>query len=196
MKRIFDFLFSTILFIVLLPFLFCIGCLIRLKLGAPIIFTQIRAGKGDQPFLLYKFRTMTNETDKEGKLLSDEERLTRFGKILRRFSIDEIPQLINVIKGDMSLVGPRPLLMEYVPLYSDYHRKRHLLKPGITGWAQINGRNSIKWEEKFNYDVWYVEHRTFYLDMKILWLTFIGLFRSEDINQKGSATMKDFEGYS
>lgn len=167
---------------------------VRFKLGSPIIFKQQRPGLNHIPFYLYKFRSMTDERDRDGILLSDSDRLNTLGKFLRKFSLDEIPQLINVIKGDISLVGPRPLLMEYLPLYTEEQLKRHLVKPGITGWAQVNGRNTISWEEKFQLDVWYVNNRSFKLDMKILLMTVQRVIRSEGVSQQGMDTAEDFMG--
>lgn len=194
MKRMFDFIVSLILFICLSPITIIVAIGVRVKLGAPVIFKQQRPGLHGKPFYLYKFRTMTDAKDKDGILLSDQIRLTPFGKFLRSFSLDELPQLINVLKGDISLVGPRPLLMEYLPLYTKEQSRRHDVRPGITGWAQVNGRNAISWEEKFKLDVWYVDHCTFLLDLKILVLTVIKVFISEGINQPGEATMKSFTG--
>lgn len=168
--------------------------LVRVKLGSPILFKQQRPGLNGEPFQLYKFRTMTDKRDSAGQLLTDHERLTSFGRFLRKYSIDELPQLINVIKGDLSLVGPRPLLMEYLPLYTKEQTKRHLVKPGITGWAQVNGRNAISWDEKFKLDVWYVENHTFLLDVKILFLTFWKVATSEGVNQSTNVTMESFKG--
>lgn len=165
-----------------------------MKLGAPILFKQQRPGLNGKPFQLYKFRTMTDKRDSAGKLMPDCERLTSFGRFLRKYSLDELPQLFNVIKGDLSLVGPRPLLMEYLPLYTKEQAKRHLVKPGITGWAQVNGRNAISWEEKFKLDVWYVENQTFLLDFKILFLTFWKVATSEGVNQSTNVTMESFKG--
>lgn len=194
MKRLFDFIFSIILIVILSP-IFCITCiLIKMILGKPILFRQIRPGLKGKPFIIYKFRTMTDERDSMGNLLPDAVRLTGFGRFLRKLSLDELPQLFNILKGDMSFVGPRPLLMEYLPLYNKEQARRHEVRPGITGWAQVNGRNAISWEEKFKLDVWYVDHRSFWLDMKILLLTFIKVFRSEGINQEGQATMEKFKG--
>lgn len=157
-------------------------------------FTQPRPGRNERVFTLIKFKTMTDERDAEGNLLPDEQRLTAVGKFIRRTSIDELPQLINVLKGDMSLIGPRPLLVEYLPLYNEHQRKRHLVRPGITGWAQVHGRNTVAWQDKFNYDVWYVEHLSFWLDVKILFLTVLKVFKAEGISGEGSATMRRFEG--
>ncbi|MFO1442616.1 sugar transferase [Bacillus sp. Bva_UNVM-123] len=181
MKRLIDLSISLIGFVFLSPLVFLIVVLVKSKLGSPIFFKQQRPGLNGKPFYLYKFRSMSNETDCKGKLLPDNQRLTPFGVFLRKYSLDELPQLLNVIKGDLSLVGPRPLLMEYLPLYTEEQAKRHLVKPGITGWAQVNGRNVITWEEKFNYDVWYVNHQSLLLDLKILWLTLTKVVRSEDI---------------
>ncbi|MBT2657093.1 sugar transferase [Bacillus sp. ISL-18] len=194
MKRLFDFFISLVLFIGLFPLFLLIACLVKLKLGSPIIFKQQRPGLYGRSFYLYKFRTMTDERDHDGKLLADYIRLTPFGIFLRKYSLDEYPQLINVIKGDISLVGPRPLLMEYLPLYTKEQSKRHNVRPGITGWAQVNGRNAITWDEKFKLDVWYVDNRSFLLDMKILIKTFFKVIMTEDINQPGTATMETFTG--
>ncbi|MEY8349306.1 sugar transferase [Bacillus cereus] len=194
MKRLFD-LFVSLSLSVLFSFLIIIvAVLVRFKLGSPILFKQQRPGLHGKPFSLYKFRTMTDETDSEGNMLPDNVRLTKFGKFLRKYSLDELPQLVNVIKGDLSLVGPRPLLMEYLELYTEEQAKRHNVRPGITGWAQVNGRNTISWEEKFDLDVWYVKNRTFLLDMKILLLTVKKVFKSEGINQVGHATIEKFTG--
>ncbi|HDR8169498.1 TPA: sugar transferase [Bacillus thuringiensis] len=194
MKRFFDLLVSlSFLLILSLPIIIVV-ILVRIKLGSPIIFKQMRPGLYGKAFYLYKFRTMTDARDSKGELLVDQVRLTSFGKFLRKYSLDELPQLINVVKGDLSLVGPRPLLMEYLPLYSNEQVKRHHVKPGITGWAQVNGRNAITWEKKFALDVWYVNNRSFLLDMKILFLTVIKVFKSEGINQVGHVTMERFTG--
>ena len=167
--------------------------LVRIKLGSPVLFEQRRPGLYGKPFILLKFRTMTDERDANGELLPDAVRLTSFGKALRRYSLDELPQLFNVIKGDMSLVGPRPLLMEYLDYYTPMQARRHEVKPGITGWAQVNGRNAISWEEKFALDVWYVDNCSFILDLKILWMTFLKVVKSEGISQPGQATMEKFK---
>lgn len=179
--------------IFLWPFLFILAILIKFKLGSPVLFMQQRPGLYTKPFQLYKFRTMTNECDEHGHLLADEVRLTSFGKWLRKYSLDEWPQLYNVLKGELSFVGPRPLLMEYLPYYSEEEAKRHLVVPGITGWAQINGRNNISWEEKFAYDLWYVNHRSFWLDLKIIFFTFKKVIHSEGITKQGMATVDYFE---
>ncbi|MGK0553064.1 sugar transferase [Macrococcus capreoli] len=196
MKRIFDLSAATLGLIVVSPLVIGTAIVVKNKIGSPLLFTQTRPGLHGKPFDVYKFRTMTNETDENGKLLPDEKRLTEVGKFLRKYSLDELPQLINVIKGDISLVGPRPLLMEYNDLYNDHQRRRLDVKPGITGWAQVNGRNAISWEEKFDLDVWYVDHQSFMLDMYILYLTFIKVFKSEGINQDGQATVEKFKGTS
>lgn len=194
MKRIFDTLSALLGLIALSPVMLVTAILVRIKLGSPVLFRQQRPGLNAQPFYLYKFRTMTDQRDPDGQLLSDEIRLTPFGKLLRRLSLDELPQLMNVLKGDLSLVGPRPLLMQYLPLYSKEQARRHEVRPGITGWAQINGRNAISWEEKFKLDVWYVDHHSFWLDIKILWVTSVKVFRREGICQEGQATMECFKG--
>lgn len=194
MKRIFDICISLVGLVILSPLLFIIAILIKFNLGSPILFKQQRPGLKGIPFYLYKFRSMSNQRDSKGKLLPDKQRMTPFGVWLRRFSLDELPQLINVLKGDLSLVGPRPLLMEYLPLYNKEQAKRHLVKPGITGWAQVNGRNAITWEEKFELDIWYVNHQTFWVDMKILGLTIVKVIKSEGIDQDEHHTMAHFKG--
>ncbi|UNC93618.1 sugar transferase [Candidatus Contubernalis alkaliaceticus] len=194
MKRLFDFLVSFILIILFSPVLMVTALLIYRRMGSPVLFKQVRPGLRGRAFTLYKFRTMEDKRDKEGKLLSDEERLTPLGQNIRRFSLDELPQLFNVLKGDMSLVGPRPLLMSYLRRYTGEQARRHEVKPGITGWAQVNGRNAITWEDKFALDVWYVNNQTFWLDLKILWKTLIKVLRSEGISQEGFATMPEFKG--
>jgi sugar transferase EpsL len=194
MKRIYDFLVALILFVGFLPIFLIIGILVKRKLGNPIIYRQIRPGLHGKPFYLYKLRTMTDQRDSKGKLFPDHLRLTPFGSLLRKYSLDEYPQLINVIKGDMSLVGPRPLLMEYLSLYTKEQFKRHHVRPGITGWAQINGRNLISWEERFKLDLWYVENQGFLLDMKILYFTIKKVVKSEGIKHKEHATMPLFKG--
>ncbi|WP_242271448.1 sugar transferase [Bacillus cereus group sp. BfR-BA-01310] len=194
MKRLFDLFVSLSLLVFLFPLIIIVAVLVRIKLGSPIIFKQQRPGLHGVPFFLYKFRTMTDEKDSEGNMLPDDVRFTRFGGFLRKYSLDELPQLFNVIKGDLSLVGPRPLLMEYLELYTEEQAKRHNVRPGITGWAQVNGRNAISWEEKFDFDVWYAKKRTFWLDMKILLLTAKKVFKSEGINQVGHVTVEKFNG--
>jgi sugar transferase EpsL len=194
LKRVFDICVSAIALSLLAPVFIGTAILVRIKLGSPILFTQIRPGLHSQPFKMMKFRTMTDERDEQGKLLPDSERLTTFGKFLRSSSLDELPELLNVLKGDMSLVGPRPLLMEYLPLYSVEQARRHHAKPGITGWAQINGRNAISWEQKFSLDVWYVDNQSLLLDIKILFLTVWKVFKREGISAAGEATMTKFTG--
>lgn len=193
-KRFLDIVFGSILLIIFSPLLAAISLLVRWKLGSPIIFRHVRPGFLGRPFLLYKFRTMTNEKDKNGELLPNDRRITPFGEFLRKWSLDELPELWNVIKGDMSFVGPRPLLMEYLPLYTPEQTRRHEVRPGITGWAQVNGRNAISWEEKFAYDVWYVDNRSIGLDFKILWLTVKKVIKREGINADGYTTMPKFKG--
>ncbi|MGE7120745.1 sugar transferase [Peribacillus sp. NPDC046944] len=194
MKRMFDLFISIILLLCLSPLILIIGALIKIRLGSPILFKQMRPGLNGTPFYLYKFRSMNNQKDNQGKLLPDHLRLTSFGNSLRKFSLDELPQLVNVVKGDLSLVGPRPLLMEYLPLYTEDQAKRHHVRPGITGWAQINGRNAITWEEKFKLDVWYVDHNTFCLDIEILFITIKKVLMSDGINQDVNVTMPIFKG--
>lgn len=193
-KRTLDLSFSTAGLIVASPILIATSIVVAKKIGKPVIFKQTRVGKDNQLFDLYKFRSMTNEKDENGVLLPNEERHTSFGKKMRKYSIDELPQLINVIKGDISLVGPRPLLVDYLPLYNDEQIRRHEVKPGITGWAQVNGRNAISWEEKFELDVWYVDNKSLMLDFYILYLTFIKVFKSENVNSNNQTTMRRFEG--
>ena len=176
------------------PILAVIALLVRLKLGSTVLFRQQRPGLHGKPFTLYKFRTMTNARDADGNLLPDAERLTNFGRFLRRTSLDELPELINVLKGDMSLVGPRPLLIQYLQRYTPEQARRHETRPGITGWAQINGRNALSWEEKFHLDVWYVDNVSLWLDLKILFLTVWKVLRREGISQTGHATMEEFLG--
>jgi sugar transferase EpsL len=192
MKRFFDLVFSALTLIFLLPLFVITAGMIWIIIGKPVLFKQKRPGLYGQPFLLYKFRTMMNTKDEEGRFLSDEMRLTKFGLLLRRTSLDELPSLWNVLKGEMSLVGPRPLLMEYLPLYTQDQARRHEVKPGITGWAQVNGRNAISWEEKFTLDVWYVDNQSFWLDLKIMGLTLINVLKREGISQEGQATMEKF----
>lgn len=194
MKRFFDFICALLGMIVLSPIIVITALLIRSKLGSPIVFKQQRPGLHGKPFLVYKFRTMTDECDEYGELLPDSIRLTPFGQLLRKFSLDELPQLFNVLKGDISLVGPRPLLMEYLDLYSPSQARRHEVRPGITGWAQVNGRNAISWEEKFKLDLWYVDHHTFWLDIKILFMTVVKVIKSEGISQQGQVTIEKFKG--
>jgi sugar transferase EpsL len=194
MKRVFDLGISITMALLLLPVIFIVAVLVRLRLGGPVIFKQLRPGLYGVPFYVYKFRTMTDQKDGNGLLLPDHIRLTPFGKFLRKYSLDELLQLFNVIKGDLSLVGPRPLLMEYLPLYTEEQSKRHAVKPGITGWAQVNGRNAITWEERFRLDRWYVENRSFWLDCRILLLTFKKVIRSEGVSSANHVTMPIFRG--
>lgn len=193
-KRAIDVLSATIGLIVISPIIIIVAILVRIKLGTPILFKQDRVGKNGKIFKMIKFRTMVDATDKFGNILPDEERLTKFGKLLRSTSLDELPELINVLKGDMSLVGPRPLLVKYIELYSKEQWRRHEVKPGITGWAQINGRNSITWSEKFKLDVWYVDNTSIFLDLKILFLTVLKVVRRDGINQSTNETMESFNG--
>ena len=193
-KRLFDFCFSLLLLIFLLPLLLIIPSLIFAHNGLPIFFKQIRPGLYGKPFELLKFRTMKDIRNFKGELLKDDERLNSFGRLLRSTSIDELPELWNVLKGDMSLVGPRPLLLEYLPLYSPAQARRHTVRPGITGWAQINGRNAISWEEKFNFDIWYVDNQCLWLDLKILFLTVKKVITQHGINSNGEETMPRFTG--
>ena len=193
-KRSIDIFGSGIGLIVISPILLIVGLAIKFKLGSPIFFTQDRLGKDGKVFKMIKFRTMLNKTDKFGNLLSDEERMTSFGKILRSTSIDELPELINVFKGEMSLVGPRPLLVEYKDLYSKEQFRRHEVRPGITGWAQVNGRNSLSWSDRFNLDVEYVDRYNFFMDIKILFMTVGKVIKRDGISQNGNATMEKFNG--
>lgn len=194
MKRTIDVLLSAVGIVCLFPILIVVAALIATKLGRPIFFRQIRPGEKGVLFNMVKFRTMTDERDENGDLLSDSKRLTRFGRFLRSSSIDELPELWNVLKGDMSLVGPRPLLVEYLDLYTRDQARRHEVRPGVTGWAQVNGRNTVSWNEKFKYDVWYVDNRSIWLDIKILWLTVKKVLIREGINAAGDATMPRFTG--
>ncbi|PLT24713.1 sugar transferase [Pseudoalteromonas sp. MelDa3] len=194
MKRLFDFLVALFTLLILLPVIIVVAVLIRFKLGSPILFTQDRPGLNGKIFKMMKFRSMLDGKDKLGNMLPDSERMTSFGSFLRSTSLDELPGLFNVLKGDMSLVGPRPLLVQYLPLYSTEQARRHNVRPGITGWAQVNGRNAISWEEKFKLDVWYVNNQSFLLDMKILFLTVKKVFVREGISADGEATMSLFEG--
>lgn len=194
MKRTFDLIGAFVLLLLLSLPMAIVAALIRWKMGPPVLFRQLRAGQHGRPFTLYKFRTMTNETDQDGRLLPPGERITPLGRFLRKASLDELPSLVNVLRGEMSLVGPRPLLMEYLPLYNAHQARRHEVKPGITGWAQVNGRNAISWEEKFDLDVWYVDNRSFWLDLKILWLTVLKVIKSEGITPKDQTIMPKFQG--
>lgn len=194
MKRVVDLFISTTLLILLLPIFIVISIVIRTQIGTPVFFKQQRPGLHGKIFSIYKFRTMTDEKDAQGCLLPNEMRLTKLGTILRKFSLDELPQLINVLKGELSLVGPRPLLIEYLPLYTTEQGRRHDVKPGITGWAQVNGRNAISWEDKFELDVWYVDHQSLWLDIKILFLTVLKVIKSDGITPQGQLTVKKFRG--
>ncbi|MED3662280.1 sugar transferase [Ureibacillus terrenus] len=193
-KRPMDFILSLIAIIVLSPVFLIVALLVRINLGSPVIFKQQRPGLNEKIFTMYKFRTMTDERDENGELLPDSERLTKFGKFLRSTSLDELPELFNILKGDMSIVGPRPLLVQYLPLYNDHQRRRHEVRPGLTGLAQVNGRNAITWEEKFNLDVQYVDHVSFLGDWKIIFRTVKKVFVREGINSETSATMEPFTG--
>ena len=194
MKRLFDLTLIFLSLPLLLPLYLVVAWLVRSKLGVPILFRQIRPGKNAKPFEMIKFRTMTDERDSNGELLPDSVRLTKFGRFLRSSSLDELPELWNVLKGDMSLVGPRPLLMEYVSLYSPEQARRHAMCPGISGWAQVNGRNAISWEEKFKLDVWYVDNRSFWLDIKVIFLTLKKVIVRDGISADGETTMSKFTG--
>jgi sugar transferase EpsL len=193
-KRLFDIISSAAGLIAISPLLVVLALLVRLKLGAPILFRQQRPGLGGEAFVIYKFRTMTDQRDASGNLLPDEQRLPAFGRFLRSTSFDELPEVLNVLKGDMSIVGPRPLMMKYLSRYSPEQTRRHEVKPGITGWAQVNGRNAISWEDKFKLDVWYVDNWTFWLDMKIILRSVLMVIAKEGITQQGRATMDEFMG--
>jgi lipopolysaccharide/colanic/teichoic acid biosynthesis glycosyltransferase len=194
MKRLFDLLLSIGLLLALALPLLLLWALVRRKLGSPVLFRQVRPGLHGRPFMMVKFRTMTNERGADGELLPDAQRLTPFGRLLRTTSLDELPELWNVLRGEMSLVGPRPLLLEYLPLYSPEQARRHEVRPGITGWAQVNGRNALSWEERLKLDVWYVDHRSLGLDLRILWLTVRKVIVLEGISAQGEATMPRFTG--
>ena len=193
-KRIFDFCLALILLVILGIPMLIVAFFVRKKLGSPVIFRQERPGKDGKIFSMYKFRSMTNECDENGQLLSDEIRLTEFGKKLRSTSLDELPELFNILKGDMSFIGPRPLLVRYLPLYNERQKHRHDVRPGITGYAQVNGRNAISWEEKFEKDVWYVEHISLWTDIKILFKTVAVVLAREGISSETAATMEEFKG--
>jgi sugar transferase EpsL len=194
MKRLFDITTALLLLLITVPLMLLVAVLVQVKQGSPILFRQQRPGLNGELFEIYKFRTMTNVHTENGELLPDAQRLTSLGKIMRRFSLDELPQLLNVLKGDLSMVGPRPLLMEYMALYTPEQKRRHEVRPGITGWAQVNGRNALSWEERFKLDVWYVDNQSFVLDLKILWMTLFNIWRGEGINQEGQETMEKFRG--
>ena len=194
LKRTFDLALCLISLVLFGPLLLVLWVLVRSALGSPALFRQQRPGRGERPFLMVKFRSMTDARHPDGSLKLDHERLTPFGRFLRSTSLDELPELWNVLKGDMSFVGPRPLLMQYLPLYSDRQRRRHEVRPGITGWAQINGRNTVSWDERFEMDVWYVDNRNFWLDLKIIGMTFERVFKRSGISSAGEATMPAFTG--
>lgn len=193
-KRLFDLVLTIPGLLLIAPILVVIAVLVRVKLGSPVLFKQIRPGLHGEPFTLYKFRTMTDARSSDGKLLPDSERLTRMGRFLRSTSLDELPELWNVIRGEMSLVGPRPLLMQYLKRYTPRQARRNEVRPGVTGWAQVNGRNALSWEDKFRLDVWYVDNRNLKLDLKILWMTMVKVFRREGISGGGTETMTEFMG--
>lgn len=194
MKRAFDFTAALFALIILSPALVLVALCVRINMGAPVLFRQLRPGLHAKPFMMVKFRTMRDAVDRHGNLLPDSARLTSLGRFLRATSIDELPELWNVLKGDMSLVGPRPLLMEYLPLYSPQQARRHEVRPGLTGWAQVNGRNALTWDEKFALDVWYVDNRTFLGDLNIIWLTIRQVIKRDGISAAGEATMPKFTG--
>lgn len=194
LKRVIDVVGASTALVLLSPLLAVIALLVRVRMGTPVLFRQTRPGRGGRPFVMTKFRTMTDRRGADGELLPDADRLTALGKWLRRTSVDELPELLNVVQGDMSLVGPRPLLVEYLPLYSDEQARRHEVRPGITGWAQVNGRNAVTWDEKFALDVWYVDHRSTRLDIEILAKTVTQVFSGHGVSAPGHATMEPFRG--
>ncbi len=194
-KRVLDIVCALLALIVFCWLYAIVAILVRVKLGSPVLFKQERPGKNEKIFHLYKFRTMTDEKDENGELLPDEKRLKKTGALLRRLSLDELPEAINILKGDMSVVGPRPLLVKYLPLYNEHQRHRHDVRPGLSGWAQVNGRNTVSWKDKFDYDVYYANHVTFGLDVKIVWKSFVQAFiKREGITSETSATMEEFKG--
>lgn len=193
-KRILDIISSLLAIIILSPLLAVTAVLVKTKLGSPVLFKQERPGKDEKIFTLIKFRTMTDERDENGELLPDEVRLTKFGKFLRSTSIDELPELFNILKGDMSVIGPRPLLVEYIPRYNEHQHRRHEVRPGLSGWAQVNGRNTVSWEDKFDMDVHYVDNYSFAMDVKILFMTVLNVLKKEGISSETSATMEVFMG--
>lgn len=193
-KRFFDIFISALGLLLLAPVIIVVAFQVHRKLGSPVLFWQVRPGKDGKPFEMVKFRTMREMIDRDGHLLPDSERMTLFGSFLRSSSLDELPELWNVLKGDMSIVGPRPLLMEYLPIYTKEQSRRHEVRPGITGWAQVNGRNSISWEEKFRLDLWYVDNRSFWLDIKVIYLTIKKVLTRDGVSAKGEATMSKFTG--
>jgi undecaprenyl phosphate N,N'-diacetylbacillosamine 1-phosphate transferase len=194
LKAVFDRVLAFVLIIVFLPIMIVVSIFIYIAMGRPIFFRQVRPGKNERLFTIYKFRTMSDDKDSEGNFLPDELRLKGFGKLIRKLSLDELPQLFNVLKGDMSFIGPRPLLTEYLDIYSDRQKRRHDVKPGITGWAQINGRNAISWKKKFELDLWYVENISFMLDLKIFFLTFLKVLKQDDISSNTHITTEKFNG--
>jgi sugar transferase EpsL len=194
MKRVIDLILGIVLFVVLFPVLLIVAFLVLVMLGSPVLFRQTRPGRNARPFELIKFRTMTDEKDAKGELLPDSQRLSAFGRMLRATSLDELPELWNVLKGDMSLVGPRPLLMEYLDLYTSEQSRRHEVRPGITGWAQVSGRNALSWEDKFALDVWYVDNQSLWLDLKILLMTIMKVVKRDGVSQSGHVTMEPFRG--
>ena len=194
LKPLVDLIVGWLLFLITLPLFLLVSVTLLVGNKGKVFFKQRRPGLDEKPFVIFKFRSMNDKRDTEGKLLPDEKRLTKLGKFIRKTSLDELPQLLNVIKGEMSFVGPRPLLMEYLPLYNEYQKQRHMVKPGITGWAQVNGRNTISWDKKFEYDVFYVQNCSFVMDLKILLRTIVKVFKSEGISGKGMATMEPFKG--
>ncbi len=194
LKRLFDIVLSIVLVILLGPAIVIVGILVAIFLGRPILFSQVRIGQNEKRIKIFKFRSMTNRCDENGELLSDAMRLSPFGAWLRKTSLDELPQLYNVLRGDISLVGPRPLLVEYLPLYNEEQKRRHEVRPGITGWAQVNGRNAISWQDKFKLDVWYVDNTSLWLDFKILCKTVLKVVKGSDVSQTGNATMEKFQG--
>lgn len=193
-KRLFDFVVAISALLALLPVILILCVLIAVKMGTPVLFSQVRPGYKGKPFRMIKFRSMTDAKDANGNLLPDDQRLPKFGETLRSTSLDELPELWNVVKGEMSLVGPRPLLMEYLEHYSPEQARRHEVKPGVTGWAQVNGRNAISWEQKFEYDTWYVDNRSLWLDIKILWMTVLKVVKRDDISADGHVTIEKFSG--
>jgi len=195
-KRLFDMITASFLLVIFAPLMICTALIIRVKMGKPVLFRQLRPGFKGKPFYLYKFRTMTEAVDREVKISEDRQRLTSTGRWIRKYSLDELPQLINVLKGELSFVGPRPLLMAYLDRYTAEQARRHDVKPGITGWAQVNGRNDLTWEDKFAMDVWYVDNQSIWLDLKIMVLTLFKVLKAEGISKDGSATMTEFMGYA
>ena len=196
MKRVFDIVVSAVMLLLLWPILLLVAVAVRIVLGKPVFYRQQRPGLNGEIFELVKFRTMHDKREADGRLMSDAQRMSALGGFLRKTSLDELPELWNVLKGEMSLVGPRPLLVEYLPLYSPEQGRRHNIKPGLTGWAQVNGRNAISWDEKFRLDVWYVDNQSFWLDLRILLMTFVSIFRTGDVSQDGHVTMEKFRGSS